>query len=65
MSTHIGARGGEQRTNTAAATEAVKRYADERAIDDPVKLARAARVVRTALARKRLTIEELLPPSEV
>lgn len=44
---------------TANATEAIKQYAAERAIDDPVKLARAARIVRTALARHRLTLEEL------
>jgi len=48
---------------TAAATEAVKRYADERAVDDPAKLQRAARIVRTALARNRMTVEELLPPT--
>lgn len=47
------------KAQTAAATEAVQRYAAERAIDDPVKLARAARIVRTALARRRLTIAEL------
>jgi hypothetical protein len=46
---------------TAAATEAVQQYAAERAIDDPAKLARAARIVRAALARKRLTIAELEP----
>lgn len=48
---------------TAAATEAVKLRADERAIDDPAKLARAARIVRLALARQRLTLDELTPPS--
>jgi hypothetical protein len=46
---------------TANATEAVKQYAADRAIDDPVKLARAARIVRTALARQRLTLDELAP----
>jgi hypothetical protein len=56
--THVGPRG-PQRTNTAPATEAVKQYAAERAIDDPVKLAQAARIIRTALARQRLTIDEL------
>lgn len=35
----------------AAATEALQHYAAERAIDDPVKLAKAARVFRLALAR--------------
>jgi hypothetical protein len=50
--------------NTAPATEAVQRYAAERAIDDPAKLARAARIVRAALARKRLTLDELTAPSD-
>lgn len=48
-----------QTPRTANATEAVKQYAAERAIDDPVKLARAARIVRTALARRRLTVQDL------
>jgi len=48
---------------TANAIEAVKRYAAERAVDDPVKLAKAARIVRTALARQRITLDELLPPT--
>ncbi|HZO66338.1 MAG TPA: hypothetical protein VFB74_15155 [Kribbellaceae bacterium] len=61
MSTHIGARG-EQRTNTAPAVEAVKQYAAERAIDDPAKLQRAARIVRLALARRRLSLEDLIAP---
>lgn len=44
---------------TAAATEAAAQLHADRAIDDPVKLARAARIIRTALARKRLTIDDL------
>lgn len=44
---------------TAAATEATQRYAAERAINDPAKLARAARIVRLALQSNRLTIEQL------
>lgn len=56
--THSGPNG-PQRTNTAAATEAVKQYAAERAVDDPVKLARAARIVRAALARRALTLADL------
>lgn len=60
MSTHIGHRG-RQRTNTAAAIEATKRLAAERAVDDPVKLAKAARIVRVALARQRLTLADLTP----
>jgi hypothetical protein len=46
---------------TAAATATVQRHAAERAIDDPAKLARAARIVRLALERQRLTLDELLP----
>jgi hypothetical protein len=46
-------------TRTAAATEAVKRYAADRAVDDPIKLDRAARIVRRALSRQLLTIEDL------
>lgn len=48
---------------TAAASEAHRQHAAERAIDDPVKLARAARIVRLALARQRLTLDELTAPS--
>ena len=32
-----------------------------RAVDDPVQLARAARIVRAALARQRLTLGDLTP----
>lgn len=32
-----------------------------RAVDDPVKLGRAARIVRAALARRKLTLDELTP----
>lgn len=46
---------------TTAATEAVKQYAAERAIDDPAKLDRAARIVRAALARDMLSLDELVP----
>lgn len=48
-----------QEPRTAAATEAVQQYAAERAIDDPAKLARAVRIVRTALAKNRITIAQL------
>lgn len=51
------------RPRTAAATEAIQQHAAERAIDDPVKLARAARIMRIALQRKKITIDELLSPS--
>lgn len=33
-----------------------------RALDDPVALARAARIVRAALARRRLSTADLEPP---
>lgn len=42
------------------AVETIKQQAAERAIDDPAKLDRAARIVRTALARKRLTLDDLV-----
>jgi hypothetical protein len=45
----------------AAAAEQNKHLAAVRAVDDPVKLARAARIVREALARDKITVEELLP----
>lgn len=38
-------------------------HAAERAIYDPVKLARAARIVRLAIERERLTLEELTSPA--
>ena len=47
--------------NTAPATEATKLYADQRAVDDPAKLARATRIVRLALERQRLSVDDLLP----
>lgn len=43
--------------NTARAAHL--RQAAERAVDDPVKLASAARIVRAALARQRLTEDDL------
>jgi hypothetical protein len=46
---------------TAAATEARLRNQANRAVDDPVKLARAARIVRAALVRRKLTIDDLTP----
>lgn len=52
----------ERVAQTAAACEATKQLAAERAIDDPVKLERAARIVRTALARKRLDVTDLTEP---
>lgn len=42
----------------AATRERMRRHA-VRAIDDPVELAKAARIVRVALERKRLRLEDL------
>jgi hypothetical protein len=46
---------------TAAATAEHTRRAAHRAVDDPAQLARAARIVRAALARRKLTLAELTP----
>lgn len=48
---------------TEAATREHLRRSAHRAVDDPLALARAARIVRAALARQRLTIEDLTAPS--
>ena len=44
---------------TRAATDAHKRNSALRAVDDPAQLARAARIVRAALARRVLTPADL------
>ena len=46
-------------TRTAAASERNRELGALRAIDDPAKLAKAARIVRLALERKRLTLADL------
>lgn len=46
---------------TDAATQAHVTNAAHRAVDDPRELARAARIVRAALARKKLTHADLTP----
>lgn len=46
------------------ARNAHMRAAALRAIDDPKQLARAARIVRAGLERKRLTLAEVLPEGE-
>ncbi|MGH3521954.1 MAG: hypothetical protein ACRDU4_03780 [Mycobacterium sp.] len=43
------------------ATEAHQTHAAHRAVDDPAQLARAARIVRAALARKGLSLADLTP----
>lgn len=44
---------------TAPARQAALRNAADRAVDDPAQLARAARIVRAALARRVLTTRDL------
>ncbi len=51
----------EHRDPAVAARRAHQRNAALRAIDDPVKLQRAARIVRAALERNRLTLADLDP----
>jgi hypothetical protein len=46
---------------TAKARETHVTRAAHRAVDDPAQLARAARIVRAALARRKLTLAELTP----
>lgn len=48
-------------TQTGAATEARAHYAAERHVKDPVKLAKAAHIVRMALDRNGLTLADLDP----
>jgi hypothetical protein len=48
-------------SRTAAATAEHSRWAAHRAVDDPAKLAKAARVVRAALARNKLNLTDLTP----
>jgi len=47
--------------DTAAATREHMHRSAHRAVDDPAQLARAARIVRAALARNRLTLDDLTP----
>lgn len=49
----------ERRAHTARGRAENERRAAIRALDDPVKLARAARIVRAALERKRLAPADL------
>lgn len=46
---------------TTAATEQHKVNAAHRAVDDPAQLARAARIVRAALTRRKLALADLTP----
>lgn len=50
----------ERRRRTAPARATMTRKAALRAIDDPVKLERAARIVRVALERRRLELADVL-----
>jgi hypothetical protein len=45
------------------ATREHMRGSAHRAVDDPAQLARAARIVRAALARRKITLDELTPLS--
>ena len=49
---------------TAKARATHMQRAAERALDDPVTLERAARIMRTALARGRITLADLEPGPE-
>jgi hypothetical protein len=51
-----------QAMGASAAAEAHRRHAAERAVDDPVKLDRAKRIIRLALERGKLTIADLIVP---
>jgi hypothetical protein len=46
------------------ATEASAEAHAERAIDDPRKLAHAVRIIRKAIERGRMTVDELTAPRE-
>ncbi|GAB3781471.1 hypothetical protein [Nocardioides ungokensis] len=51
--------------NQAAHARAVAQHnAALRAIDDPAKLARAARIVRVAIERRRLTLADVTPDQQ-
>jgi hypothetical protein len=52
----------DRTVDTAPARAAMLANAADRAVDDPAKLARAARIVRAALARRKLTLDDLTPP---
>ena len=55
--------------DTSPARAQMMRNAADRAVDDPAQLARAARIVRRALARQRLTLAdvqgEVVRPSDL
>jgi hypothetical protein len=55
-------RDGQDRAATARAVHL--RRSAERALDDPVALARAARIVRLALERQRLQLADLTAETE-
>lgn len=50
--------------NTKPAAAANQRYAAERAVGNPAKLAQATRIVRLALARNVLTLADLAPSEQ-
>lgn len=48
------------REQTANAIAATKRYAAERAVENPAKLEKATRIVAAGLAVGRLTVEDII-----
>jgi hypothetical protein len=48
---------------TARSAEAKKNYAAQRAVEDPVKVDRAARIIRLAIERGLVTLADLAPSS--
>lgn len=51
----------ERRAATQGARLASQNAFAGRAVDDPAKLARAARIVRIALERRKLTLADVVP----
>jgi hypothetical protein len=64
VSSTISERTPAQQASIAKAQAAHLSRAANRAVDDPAELARAARIVRAALERRRLTIGDVQPASE-
>jgi hypothetical protein len=58
-STHLDVERPESRTAKARRVQLTRTA--HRAVDDPLELARAARIVRAALARQRLNLSDLTP----
>jgi len=52
------------RARIAAATAERLHRSAVRALDDPAQLARAARIIKVALERKKLTLDDVLPDDQ-